>query len=375
MSEQKSAHLQVQAQDHRIKELSAELTHVVNSAGVLTSSAEKSNADLQAARSELAEYRTQMDVMNQHALNMQRLAESQKKDFEAEIEKLRREQKQLIRNLKSQPLEGTPGLEIHYGPGQPVQKTSQSSRPTIEELGSGDKKPKHSSDADDEHFLADPLKPPGLPGGGPSDDDDDDINDKKDRKNKKDKKKGRRTSRGRSRRRRRRDPSSSPSSSSSPTTSSSDSESSFARKVKRALEHSRTTENKAKESDRILVPKFPQPENYRNWRIRVRDAITAASAKPDLAFQWVEEVFKTDQSVEALKDSGKFVTLDAKLMSSLTNICEGDFARQLDIFKEEQAKSGTPARGRQALLMIHKHFSTSRNMVQCMTSRTSWLLP
>jgi hypothetical protein len=86
--------------------------------------------------------------------------------------------------LKSQPLEGTPGLEIHYGPGQPVQKTSQSSRPTIEELGSGDKKPKHSSDADDEHFLADPSKPPGLPGGGPSDDDGDDINDKKDRKNK-----------------------------------------------------------------------------------------------------------------------------------------------------------------------------------------------
>jgi len=110
----------------------------------------------------------------------------------------------------------------------------------------------------------------------------------------------------------------------------------------------------------MLVPKFPQPENYRNWRIRVRDAVIAASAKPDFAFQWIEEVFKTDQSVEALKDSGKFVTLDAKLMSSLTNICEGDFARQLDIFKEEQAKSGTPARGRQALLMIHKHFSTSR---------------
>ena len=71
-------------------------------------------------------------------------------------------------------------------------------------------------------------------------------------------------------------------------------------------------------------------------------------------------MFKTDQSLDALKDSGKFVTLDAKLMSSLTNICEGDFARQLDIFKEEQAKDGTHARGRQALLMIHKHFSTSR---------------
>ena len=363
MSEQKSAQLQVNAQDHRIRELSAELTHVVNNAGILTSSAEKSNADLQAARSELAEYRTQIDAMNQHALNMQKLAESQKKDFEAEIEKLRKEQKELIRNLKSQPLEGTPGLMIHYGPGKPAPQASQPARPIIEELASGSKKPKHSSDADDEHFLADPLKPPGLPGGGPpgdDDDDDDDFDDKRGHKDKRDKKKGRKTSRGRSRRRRRRDPSSSPSSSSSPTTSSSDSESSFARKVKRALERSRTTDHKAKESDRILVPKFPQPENYRNWRIRVRDAIIAASAKPDLAFQWVEEVFRTDQSVDALKDSGKFVTLDAKLMSSLTNICEGDFARQLDIFKEEQAKSGTPARGRQALLMIHKHFSTSR---------------
>ena len=363
MSEQKSAQLQVSAQDHRIRELSAELTHVVNNAGILTSTAEKSNADLQMARTELAEYRAQMDAMNQNALKMQKLAESQKKDFEAEIDKLRKEQKELIRNLKSQPLEGTPGLRIHYGPGKPVPEASQASRPIIEELGTGDKKLMHSSDADDEHFLLDPLKPPGLPGGGPpgdDDDDDDDFNDKRGRKDKKDKKKGRKTSRGRSRRRHRRDPSSSPSSSSSPTTSSSDSESSFARKAKRALERSRTTDHKAKESDRILVPRFPQPENYRNWRIRVRDAIIAASAKPDLAFQWVEEVFRTDQSVEALKDSGKFVTLDAKLMSSLTNICEGDFARQLDIFKEEQAKSGTPARGRQALLMIHKHFSTSR---------------
>ena len=362
MSEQKSAQLQVTAQDHRIRELSAELTHVVNNAGVLTSSAEKSNADLQAARSELAEYRTQIDAMNQHALNMHKLAESQKKDFEAEIEKLRKEQRELIRNLKSQPLEGTPGLMIHYGSGKPIPQSSKPKGPTIVELASGSKKPQHSSDADDEHFQAESLKPPGLPGGGPpgDDDGDDESDDKRGRRDKKDKKKDRKTSRGRSRRRRRRDPSSSPSSSTSPTSSSSDSESSFTRKVKKALERSRTSDTKAKESDRVLVPKFPQPENYRNWRIRVRDAIIAASAKPDLAFQWVEEVFRTDQSVDALNDSGKFVTLDAKLMSSLTNICEGDFARQLDIFKEEQAKSGTPPRGRQALLMIHKHFSTSR---------------
>ena len=50
MSEQKSNQLHVQAQDDRIKELTAELNYVVNSAGAITSSAENSNADLQTAR-------------------------------------------------------------------------------------------------------------------------------------------------------------------------------------------------------------------------------------------------------------------------------------------------------------------------------------
>jgi len=282
MSEQKSAQLHVQAQDHRIKELSAELSQIVNTAGLMSASVDKSNADLLAARSELAEYRTQLDAMNQHSLDMKRAADSQRRDFEVEIEKLRKEQKELVRSLKSQPLEGTPGLEIHYGPGQPHQQTSQPSRPIIKELDESGKKPAHSSDADDENIAAGPFKPPGLPG-EPPDDDDDFDDDKRGRKDKKNKKKGRKASRGRSRRRRRQDPSSSLLSS-SPTTSSSDSESSSARKVRRALEQSRSSDTKAKESDRVLVPKFPQPENYRNWRIRVRDAVIAASAKPDLSF-------------------------------------------------------------------------------------------
>ena len=194
MSEQKSAQLHVHAQDHRIRELSAELSQVMNTAGAMTSTVEKSNADLQNARSELAEYRTQIEAMNQYNMDMKRMAESQKKDFEAEIAKLRDEQKQLIRSLKSQPLEGTSGPQIHYGPGKPVPQASQPSRPIIEEVKSGSK-PKHSSDADDEHITADPGHPPGLPGGQPpDDDDDDDFDDKRSHKDKKDKKKGRKTS-------------------------------------------------------------------------------------------------------------------------------------------------------------------------------------
>ena len=160
-----------------------------------------------------------------------------------------------------------------------------------------------SSDADDENVQADPKPSPGLPSGGPPDGPSDSDRGHRGRRDRKDRKK----SRGRSRRRRRRDPSSSPSSSSSGSESSS--ESSFARRVRRELRKSQSSSSKAKESDRVIIPKFPQPESYRNWRIRVRDAVIAASSKPDVAFHWIEEVFKIDQTVEALQDSGEFVHL------------------------------------------------------------------
>ena len=177
MSEQKSAQLHVQSQDHRIKELSADLCQIVNTAGPMSASADKSNADLNAARSELAEYRSQLDAMNQHSLEMMKAADSQRRDFEREIGELRQEQKDLIRSFKSQPLEGTPGLMLQFGPGEAPPQPSQPSRPLIEDLEAQEKKPHHSSDADDEHCMAEPPKPPGLPGGGPLDDDDDDESD------------------------------------------------------------------------------------------------------------------------------------------------------------------------------------------------------
>ena len=62
---------------------------------------------------------------------------------------------------------------------------------------------------------------------------------------------------------------------------------------------------------------------------------------------------------EILRESGIFVHLDAKLASALTNILEGDLARQVDIFKEQEAKEKRYARGRQILLMVHKCFSTN----------------
>ena len=162
MSEQKSAQLYVQAQDHRIKELTAELGQLRTAAGLMNSTVDKSNADLSVARSELAEYWNQLDAVNQQSLDMRKTAEAQRKDFQREIEKHRQEQKDLIRSLKSQPLEGTPGLQIHFGPGREVPQSSQPQGPIIVDLEAKQKKPDHTPDADDEHFMKGPFMPPGL---------------------------------------------------------------------------------------------------------------------------------------------------------------------------------------------------------------------
>ena len=79
-----------------MKELTAELGQLRTAAGLMNSTVDKSNADLGVARSELAEYRNQLDAVNQQSLDMRKAAEAHRKDFQRESEKLRQEQKDLI---------------------------------------------------------------------------------------------------------------------------------------------------------------------------------------------------------------------------------------------------------------------------------------
>ena len=116
---------------------------------------------------------------------------------------------------------------------------------------------------------------------------------------------------------------------------------------------------KSKEADHIKLPPFPQPENYRNWKIKVRDAIMAASRFPDKTFNWVNKVWEEGRKVEDLADTEKYVTLDAKLLSALSNIAVGELARKIDTFKEKESLNNRPVRGRQVLLMFHEFFSTN----------------
>ena len=54
-----------------------------------------------------------------------------------------------------------------------------------------------------------------------------------------------------------------------------------------------------------------------------------------------------------------FATLYVKLLSALTNIVTGDFARKVDTFKETEANEARIIRGRHVLFMLHDHFSTN----------------
>ena len=116
---------------------------------------------------------------------------------------------------------------------------------------------------------------------------------------------------------------------------------------------------KVKEADTIKIPAFPLAETYRNWRIKTREAVVAASTDPDSAFKWVSDSWREDQTLEALRKVAPFATLDAKLLSALTNIITGDFARKVDTFKETEATAGRIVRGRRVLFMLHDHFSTN----------------
>ena len=119
---------------------------------------------------------------------------------------------------------------------------------------------------------------------------------------------------------------------------------------------------KVKEAETIKLPEFPNPETYRSWKTAAREAIRAASDQPDAAFTWVLEAYKKDASHEKLRDPGKFLTLDTKLLASLSKVAKGELARQILNFKEVEAGFERAVRGRQILYLFDQHFKTNEEV-------------
>ena len=64
-------------------------------------------------------------------------------------------------------------------------------------------------------------------------------------------------------------------------------------------------------------------------------------------------------TLEALNNSGEFPTLDAKLAAALSRASHGEYARRINITKEEYATRGMLLKGRQILWLVYQHYKTS----------------
>ena len=119
---------------------------------------------------------------------------------------------------------------------------------------------------------------------------------------------------------------------------------------------------KVKEAENIRLPDFPNPETYRAWKTATREAVRAASDRPDEAFSWILEVYAKDADHDKLREPGKFLTLDTKILAALTKVAKGELSRQVLTFKETEAVHGRAVRGRQVLLMFDQYFKTNEEV-------------
>ena len=116
---------------------------------------------------------------------------------------------------------------------------------------------------------------------------------------------------------------------------------------------------RVKEAETIRLPGFPNPESYRSWKISVREAVRAASDRPDEAFNWVQEVYEKTATIESLRNTGKFITLDTKILNALSVVAKGELNRQIINYKESEAAASRAVRGRQVLFMFEQFFKTN----------------
>ena len=73
-------------------------------------------------------------------------------------------------------------------------------------------------------------------------------------------------------------------------------------------------------------------------------------------------MYAKDQSLEGLRDPGKFLTLDTKLLSAISKVVKGELARQIVYYKEAEAAHARAVRGRQVLYMFEQYFETNEEV-------------
>ena len=119
-------------------------------------------------------------------------------------------------------------------------------------------------------------------------------------------------------------------------------------------------QSRPREADTVKIPAIPSAAGFLAWRSTVRDEVVAASGKAELAWTWILQTEATASTWESLQSPGPgFATLDAKLASALMRAASGDLAMELAARKEQSARAGLRASGRQLLWLVYRFFRTS----------------
>jgi len=122
----------------------------------------------------------------------------------------------------------------------------------------------------------------------------------------------------------------------------------------------RPQEQKRKEADKIEIKPMPQVAGFRAWKLALGGEVAGASGDPQRGFAWIMEVEMAGVPLRSLENSGLFPTLDAKLAAALSKAIHGEFARRVNVMKEEHAKSrGLMLTGRQILFLLYHHYRTT----------------
>ena len=114
-----------------------------------------------------------------------------------------------------------------------------------------------------------------------------------------------------------------------------------------------------REPDRAHCERMPTVHGFRAWKLALRDEVASVSMAGERGFQWVLSVEKPGATLALLSDSGEFPTVDSKLAAALSKAIHGEFARRINIMKEEHASRGKLFKGRQILFLIYQHYRTT----------------
>ncbi|CAE7904108.1 NLRC3 [Symbiodinium sp. KB8] len=97
----------------------------------------------------------------------------------------------------------------------------------------------------------------------------------------------------------------------------------------------------------IEVPKTESPHDS------LVSALKAAIGKKD------DDDKPRVKEAEVIRTTGKFLTLDTKILNALSVVAKGELNRQIINYKESEAAAGRAVRGRQVLFMFEQFFKTN----------------